>query len=358
MDPTTQIARAKGALSCMKKAAESGDVEASIALSKLFSGTDTGGRLLSCVDGAGRQQVNPVVALRYLVAASKQGHRESMVTVADAAAERDAANWQGPAPAKEPGLCAAHAVAWYERALAMPDGLGVLEEGQGAQEAVWAQRHEVLARLAKLLRAGGSGLRRCPSRAAGLYEQAAELAMEHGKGKLSLKYSMLADECHNELDQPQLTADEEAIEAKNRRLDKWKILQFSNHVDPQAHKHSEISMDPCSVFTASTPRTNTTTNVARICVKRMPFVTRGNRKAEPVSIEQAGPQPKDESFLSYLERHGVMRWISTAINDVCATQPFDPLETLAAMARKKASICKRHSAILYVWDSNVVCMRR
>lgn len=338
----------------MKKAAESGDVEAAIALSKLFSGTDTGGRLISCVDGAGRQQVNPIVALRYLVAAAKQGHRESMVTVADAAAERDAANWQGPAPAKEPGLCAAHAVAWYERALAIPDGLGVLEEDQGAQDAVWAQRHEVLAKLARLLRAGGSGLRRCPSRAAGLYEQAAELAMEHGKGKLSLKYSMLADECHNELDQPQLTAAEEALEAQNRRLEKWKILQFSN----QAHEHSEIPVDPSSVFSASTRRTNTTTNLARVCVERMPFVTRGNQKAEPVSIEQAGLRPKNELFLSYLERHGVMRWISTAINDVCATQPVDPLETLAAMARKKASICKCHSAILYAWDFSVVCMRR
>ena len=49
-------------------------------------------------------------------------------------------------------------------------------DGGVAAAAVWPDRYTTLAALADLLRAGGPGLRRQPSRAAELYEVAAEEA--------------------------------------------------------------------------------------------------------------------------------------------------------------------------------------
>ena len=62
-----------------------------------------------------------------------------------------------------------------------------------AAAAVWPDRYLTLAALADLLRAGGPGLRRQPSRAAELYEEAAEAASEVGKSQSCMVHHDDAD---------------------------------------------------------------------------------------------------------------------------------------------------------------------
>jgi elongation factor 2 kinase len=54
--------------------------------------------------------------------------------------------------------------------------------------------YQILARLGEMHLEGGFQLDKDPSEAADFYTQAAEKAMQHGKGRIANKYYMLAEE--------------------------------------------------------------------------------------------------------------------------------------------------------------------
>lgn len=80
---------------------------------------------------------------------------------------------------------------WYEAAL------GRLEAGSGIGGGISA--HQINARMAEIWQHGGNGVEKDPSFAGELYTAAAEAAMADGKGKLSTKYFMLAEEAWGEV---------------------------------------------------------------------------------------------------------------------------------------------------------------
>eukprot|EP01046_Picozoa_sp_COSAG06_P039382 COSAG06_NODE_4645_length_4069_cov_9.897733_1_plen_704_part_00 len=170
--PEATAVKARKALACMAKAAEGGDIKAALALSELYDGMEpTGARLTTCVS-AGSVAEDPVQAMRYRLAAAKRGHKPSMKRIAEAAASGQFA----AAPNYS------HAARWYEMAT----------EGDGSD---FDEYYVCQAALAALLTEGGRGLQPDNARAAVLYAEAAEAAMDLGKGKLSMRYSMAAEEC-------------------------------------------------------------------------------------------------------------------------------------------------------------------
>ena len=167
--PEARAAKGRSALACMAKATELGDIKASLTLSQLYGGMDTAGRL-SCCEGT--VQVDPVLSMRYTLAAAKRGHQASMLQIAQAAAYGQYA--------EAPNY--AYSSAWYEMIL----------EGDGSFEELYVCQ----AALAALLTEGGHGLEVDNGRAAELYGEAAEAAMDLGKGKLSMKWSMASEACY------------------------------------------------------------------------------------------------------------------------------------------------------------------
>ena len=87
----------------------------------------------------------------------------------------------------------AEAVEWYTKVLAAPDtdtsDSGLVEDPDYA----------ITARMAEMYCNGGNKLDKDPQRAGELYTEAAELAMNAMKGKLSTKYYMLAEEAWSQL---------------------------------------------------------------------------------------------------------------------------------------------------------------
>lgn len=61
--------------------------------------------------------------------------------------------------------------------------------------------YEIYARMAEIWREGGHGVKKDPSYAGELYTTAAEEAMNAGKGKLSNKYYMFAEEAWGEVEE-------------------------------------------------------------------------------------------------------------------------------------------------------------
>ena len=61
--------------------------------------------------------------------------------------------------------------------------------------------HEIHASMANIWRYGGYGVEKDPSYAGELYTTAAEAAMSCGKGKLSSKYFMIAEEAWGEVEE-------------------------------------------------------------------------------------------------------------------------------------------------------------
>jgi hypothetical protein len=129
------------------------------------------------------------------------------------------------------------------------------------------------------------------------YNEAAELAMGAGKGKLSLRYSMAAEECYGEDDEPAATAAELAAAARACRLDVWRMMLVSNH-PPPAPPPATAAAAATGIHSGPPPR---------VRVVRDPTITRGRRSAVPA---RAPPAPPAETFPAYLARHGVMAWLS------------------------------------------------
>ena len=82
------------------------------------------------------------------------------------------------------------ALKWYEAAL----------NTQGSALDAFPA-HQIHASMAEIWRTGGFGVEKDPSYAGELYTSAAESAMASGKGKLSNKYFMLAEEAWGEVEE-------------------------------------------------------------------------------------------------------------------------------------------------------------
>lgn len=61
--------------------------------------------------------------------------------------------------------------------------------------------YEINARMAEIWREGGNGIEKDPSYAGELFTTAAEQALNCGKGKLSNKYYMLAEEAWGDVEE-------------------------------------------------------------------------------------------------------------------------------------------------------------
>lgn len=88
----------------------------------------------------------------------------------------------------------AEAVAWYRKAVeetddSSSDDFGLIEPS-----------YSILAHIAEMHRNGGHGLVQDLQTAGDLYSEAADIAMNAMKGKLSTKYFMLAEEVWGEME--------------------------------------------------------------------------------------------------------------------------------------------------------------
>lgn len=75
------------------------------------------------------------------------------------------------------------------------------EEGSSSEDAGFSEvnsdcdpSYVILARIAEMNLKGGVNLARDPSEASSLYTEAAEKAMQYGKGRIANKYYMLSEE--------------------------------------------------------------------------------------------------------------------------------------------------------------------
>lgn len=84
------------------------------------------------------------------------------------------------------------ALKWYEAALTNIENNSTFDSYPA---------HEIQATMAEIWREGGFEIEKDPSYAGELYTSAAESAMAIGKGKLSNKYFMLAEEAWGEMEE-------------------------------------------------------------------------------------------------------------------------------------------------------------
>lgn len=90
-------------------------------------------------------------------------------------------------------ICWKEALRWYETALQQ-------NEPQAGSAFDAHPSYEINARMADIWRKGGNGVEKDASYAGELYSLAAEQAMNCGKGKLSNKYYMIAEEAWSEIE--------------------------------------------------------------------------------------------------------------------------------------------------------------
>eukprot|EP01052_Picozoa_sp_SAG31_P025215 SAG31_NODE_2198_length_6212_cov_3.843096_4_plen_183_part_00 len=114
----------------------------------------------------------------------------------------------------EPDFLTAHD--WYTKAIAEIRLTEKIAEGV-------APLHTVLASMAALLQTGGKGLARDADRAAALYEEAAEEAMEASDGKRADRYYKLAATCGDEQVSPDKDVEPSISEAEKVAAEKAKV---------------------------------------------------------------------------------------------------------------------------------------
>lgn len=155
----------------------------------------------------GSLQANKVMAMKYFnlptdqfeTVQIREDHDRGMDCLLEAATHGDKDSMIKVAQAFDTGVNLGdsrkkswtEALKWYEAAL------GRLEAGSGIGGGISA--HQINARMAEIWQHGGNGVEKDPSFAGELYTAAAEAAMADGKGKLSTKYFMLAEEAWGEV---------------------------------------------------------------------------------------------------------------------------------------------------------------
>ena len=261
--PEAMAKKGRSALACMAKATEFGDVKASLTLSQLYGGVDTGGRLSCC---EGMVEEDPVLSMRYTLAAAKCGHQGSMQRIAQAAAYGQFA--------EAPNY--AHAAKWYEMVLEPYD-------------ASFEEYYVCQAALAALLAEGGHGLKVDNGRAAELYGEAAETAMDLGKGKLSMKWSMASEACYAAAEDDG-SSDDDGFDT----ADEDPETPVPKDEDEEEEEHS---LPEIEAMTARLARVN--------------------------QLASAGGAGEGDS-------EDVKGWLEAAFAEVCAEEPADPMKAMAA----------------------------
>ncbi|XP_052761871.1 eukaryotic elongation factor 2 kinase-like isoform X2 [Mya arenaria] len=162
-------------------AAELGELEAILTMAKLYLGMERD-VLINCV--VAEDEDNVELGFDYMVQAADAGDRGAMIYVAKAFAtglnlgKRREMSWED-------------AIHWYDEALtSMNDN----DEGGEYDSTMYDPPFTIMANMAEMYLAGGHGLEKSPERAAEMYNQAAESAMEGMKGRLASKYYALAEE--------------------------------------------------------------------------------------------------------------------------------------------------------------------
>ncbi|KAL5019070.1 hypothetical protein ScPMuIL_004792 [Solemya velum] len=160
-------------------AAELGELEAILTMSKLYLGLDRD-VLINC--SVKELDENLDYGLDYMVQAAEAGDRGAMIYVAKALR---------PAPDLEPR----DAIYWFNRAMETSD-----DEGGEYDCTMNDPLYELKAKQAQMYLKGGFGLDKDPSKSGDLYNEAAEDAMAAMKGRLANKYFMLAEEAYGEVE--------------------------------------------------------------------------------------------------------------------------------------------------------------
>ena len=334
-DETPEAIASKGrkALACMAKAAEGGNVQASLTLAELYDGIEPEGMRLSCCVSAGTVVQDPVQAMRYRLAAAKRGHRPSIKRIAEAAAYgqfADAPNYS-------------HAARWYEMAT---EG-----DGSGFEDYYLCQ-----AALAALLAEGGHGLTCDNARAALLYSEAAEAAMDLGKGKLSMRYSMAAEECEaaahaggiddsHEFD----TADEDegeelpevaAMTARLARINQMASGSAGASADDTA-AGGGYDVDALRSFLEEAMRDTCAEQPAdpyRAMADKCRAAAEARNWLQGAYDEVVAAQPADpyRALADKCREKGVKKWMDQAFAEIVAEQPADPRKALAEKCQRKS----------------------
>lgn len=328
--PEAVASKARKALACMAKAAEGGDVGACLALADLYAGVEPAGMRLSCCVIVGIPLEDPVQAMRYRLAAAKRGHQPSMKQVAEAAAAgrfADAPNYS-------------HAARWYE--------LATERDCSGFDDYYLCQ-----AALAALLAEGGHGLKPDNARAASLYAEAAEAAMDLGKGKLSMRYSMAAEECTaaaeaggddaSSEDHGFDTADEdegdeslpevEAMTARLARVNQMAGDSASGSGDADVaglRSFLDLAMSDVCAKQPSNPY-QAMADKCRAAAGARTWLQ--GAFDDVVAAEPADPY---RALADQCQQKGVQVWMDQAFEEIIAEQPPDPRKALADKCQKKS----------------------
>ncbi|KAL4240978.1 Eukaryotic elongation factor 2 kinase [Mactra antiquata] len=169
-------------------AAELGELEAILTLARLYLGMERD-VLINCTVGTDDENID--VGFDYMVQAAEAGDRSAMIYVAKAFETGDGLGTKRERSWED-------SIYWFDEAL---NSVDENDEGGEYDSTMYDPPYSLMARMAEMYMKGGHGLDKLPERAAEMYNQAAESAMESMKGRLANKYYALAEEAAGEVEE-------------------------------------------------------------------------------------------------------------------------------------------------------------